>query len=86
MLDYIDGIISKGYNEIEIIGHSMGAMMALQMAGKRPEIKRIIAQSGALLNTGKEIQKIRCEGCFISRYYGYDAASRVECRICNEES
>lgn len=57
MLDYIDGIISKGYDEIEIIGHSMGAMMALQMAGKRPEIKRIIAQSGALLNTGKEIQK-----------------------------
>lgn len=45
--DEIKNLIKKGYHRIYVVGHSMGGILASYVAGKYPEIKKVVLVNAA---------------------------------------
>jgi len=82
--DYMDMLISHGYKQIYVIGHSMGGILATHLAGKYKEVKKLVLLAPAfrylifkedkfkLISSLKEIPKI------LKDYDSSDIVTRIK--------
>lgn len=57
--DMVEMLIDNGYSRIYLLGHSMGSVIATYLAGKYPEIKKLIIASPAFQYLKVEDNKLK---------------------------